>query len=97
MTASSVKEARAIGQRLLEKKLVACVNIVPGMTSLYHWEGVLQEASETLIFAKTTKDKAKLAIEAVKALHSYEFPCIVTLPIEEGNPDFLSWVKKSIK
>jgi periplasmic divalent cation tolerance protein len=92
ITASSELEARAIGHSLLKERLVACVNIFPRIQSLYWWNDEIQDDSETAFFAKTTEDKVEKAVKRVCELHSYDVPCVVTLPIEKGNPDFLNWI-----
>lgn len=92
ITASSELEARSIGHSLLKDRLVACVNILPSIQSLYWWNEEIQDDTETAFFAKTTEDKVERVIDRIKELHSYDVPCIVSLPIETGNPDFLKWV-----
>ncbi|WP_417820722.1 divalent-cation tolerance protein CutA [Terasakiella sp.] len=94
VTCSNKQEARSIGQILLKERLVACVNILPAIQSLYWWNDDIQEDSETAFFAKTTDKNIDAAIALIKASHSYDCPCIVTLPIEKGNPDFLNWIKE---
>ena len=96
MTAGSTEEASVIGRCLVEEYLAACVNIMDGMTSIYRWEGKLENASETVLIAKTMSNKVEALTERVKALHSYDCPCIVTLAIEGGNLDFLSWIKEQV-
>ncbi|MGY9019358.1 MAG: divalent-cation tolerance protein CutA [Alphaproteobacteria bacterium] len=96
MAAGSKEEASVIGRCLVEENLAACVNIMDGMTSIYRWEGKLENASETVLIAKTMSNKVEALTERVKALHSYNCPCIVTLAIEGGNLDFLSWIKEQV-
>jgi len=92
ITASNIEEARRIAKMLVEKRLVACANIVPKIESLYWWEGKINCEEEALIFAKTVREKVKNVIEEVKRLHSYEVPAIVSFDISEGNEDFLDWI-----
>jgi periplasmic divalent cation tolerance protein len=92
VTTSDISEAKKIGRMLVEKRLAACVNILGGVQSLYWWEGAVQESGEAAFIAKTTAESAPELIEAVRAAHSYDCPCVVTLPIEAGNPDFLKWI-----
>ncbi|MCZ6556777.1 MAG: divalent-cation tolerance protein CutA [SAR324 cluster bacterium] len=94
MTTESVEEARKIGRMLVEKRLAACVNIIENMTSMFWWEGEVQDGSETVLIAKTQAERMSALVEAVKAVHSYSCPCVVALPIEEGNPDFLEWIRE---
>jgi periplasmic divalent cation tolerance protein len=92
MTASSMDEARKIGRVLVEERLVACVNLIDGMASIYWWQGAVEEASEVVIVAKTTAGRVGAIVERVKALHSYSVPCVVAVPIESGNPHYMAWI-----
>ena len=92
ITASSKDEARTIGRELVLSKLAACANIFDNMNSFYYWDGKLQDDTEAVLIAKTTKERVPQLIDKVKSLHSYECPCIVTLPVVGGNPAFLNWV-----
>jgi periplasmic divalent cation tolerance protein len=96
MTAGSAAEARAIGADLVQRRLAACVNILEPMQSLYVWEGELQEAREAVLIAKTTAARVPEVIDRVKALHSYECPCVVSLPVEAGYHPFLEWVAAGV-
>lgn len=93
MTAETPDQAREIGRRLVEDRLVACVNIIEGMTSLYWWQGAVEEGAETVMIAKTRDDLVARLTDRVKELHSYDCPCVVAVPIGAGNPDFLSWIE----
>ena len=92
MTTESVEAARRLGRTLVERRLAACANILSGMESLYWWDGAVQEGHEAVLVAKTRADLAPALTEAVKALHTYQCPCVVVLPITGGNPDFLAWI-----
>ncbi len=92
MTTGTQAEARRIGRALVEARLAACVNIIPGMNSMYWWEGELQDDNETVLIAKTREELLADLIDKVKAMHSYECPCVVALPIEAGNPAYLDWL-----
>jgi periplasmic divalent cation tolerance protein len=92
MTAGSGEEARRIGAALVDERLVACVNVIDGMTSIYRWEGAVRIDSETVLIAKTRRDLVDDVATRVKALHSYTCPCIVAVPIVGGNPAFLEWI-----
>lgn len=94
ITTKDAEEARKIGHILVSERLVACVNIIPGMESIYHWEGKITEDNETVMIAKTTSDSVPLIIEKVKSIHSYQVPCIIELPIDQGNSDYLTWIEK---
>ncbi|KAF1075166.1 divalent-cation tolerance protein CutA [Halodesulfovibrio sp. MK-HDV] len=93
MTASTPEEARSIGKELVSQNLAACTNIFPNVESIYKWEGEVQSAHEVVLIAKTSEDKVTALTQAVRKLHSYDVPCIVSLPITGGNPEFLSWIE----
>jgi len=94
MTAGSVEEAKSIGQILVGQNLAACVNLLENMTSIYKWEEKLEESQEVIMIAKTRKTLMPKLIETVNSIHSYDCPCILELPIQGGNPDFLSWIER---
>src|SRR5579862_277043 len=91
-TTADADEARRIGRQVVEEQLAACANILPGVTSIFRWQGKLEEAGEAAQILKTTEEKLEPLIARVKSLHSYECPCIEALPVVEGNRDFLAWV-----
>jgi periplasmic divalent cation tolerance protein len=91
-TTADTEEARRIGRQVVEEQLAACANIIAGVTSIFRWEGKLEEAGEAVLILKTTEEKLAQVIARVKSLHSYECPCIEALPVVEGNRDFLEWV-----
>ncbi|MGD8981400.1 MAG: divalent-cation tolerance protein CutA [Desulfobacterales bacterium] len=97
ITAGNKDEAVMIGKALISDRLAACVNIIENMYSMYMWDGKLQDDKETILIAKTTKDRVTCLIEKVNALHSYDCPCIVTLPVSDGNPAFLKWVANEVQ
>jgi periplasmic divalent cation tolerance protein len=91
-TYASSAEAERIGEVLIDRGLAACVNIFPGMTSIYVWEGKRQRESETAMLIKTRQALAATVITEVRSLHSYSNPALVVLPIVDGSPDFLNWI-----
>ena len=93
MTAGSVEEAKSIGQILVGQNLAACVNLLENITSIYNWEDKMEESQEVIMIAKTRKTLMPKLIETVNSLHSYDCPCLLELPIQGGNPDFLSWIE----
>ena len=97
MTAGSKAEARKIGNALVEARLAACVNILENMQSIYRWEDKIQQGAEVVLIAKTTDNLVSTLIDRVKSLHSYDCPCIVSLPILSGYPPFLDWVQTEVK
>jgi len=97
ITCGSREEAEKISKVLVEEKLAACVNILSGVKSYFWWEGKVDEADEHLLIIKTSVEKIERLIEKVKELHSYSVPEIISLPILEGNTEYLKWIEKSIK
>ncbi|KMQ50667.1 Periplasmic divalent cation tolerance protein CutA [Chitinispirillum alkaliphilum] len=87
-------EAVKIGRTLVDEKLAACVNIVDGMNSLYRWQGEIVEDNETILIAKSREERFEKILSRVKELHSYTVPCVVGLPLTEGNPDYLQWLRE---
>ncbi len=94
ITTSSYEEARKIADALVDRKKAACVNIVPGVSSLFRWKGKIEETEESLMVVKTRAELFPDVVSLVKSIHSYEVPEIIALPIVEGNPDYLEWLKK---
>lgn len=92
MTAGTVEEAKSIGRALVEERLAACVNVVPGMVSVYRWEGALEEAEEAVLIAKTRVALFEALTERVGELHDYDNPCVVRLDIVAGRRPFLDWI-----
>lgn len=92
MTAGSREEAETIGRALVAERLVACVNVIDRMHAFYWWEGRVQEDTELVLLAKTTEDKVPAVVDRVRKLHSYECPCVVSLPVTGGHRAFLEWV-----
>lgn len=92
ITAGNAEEAKALGRALVEARLAACANVLPGITPIYWWEGKIEEGSEAALIAKTRDDLVGRVIDFVKARHTYDCPCIVALPIAAGNPAFLDWI-----
>ena len=97
MTVGSKEEARKIGKELVITRLAACVNILDNMNSFYMWDGEIQDDTEVVMIAKTTEARVPDLIKKVKSLHSYDCPCIISLPVAGGNPDFLQWIENEVK
>jgi periplasmic divalent cation tolerance protein len=97
VTAASSEEALRIGRQVVEERLAACANVLDGMQSIYWWEGRVQEAQEVVLLLKTTETRLPKLIETIRGQHSYECPCIVALPISEGNPAYLEWIENETR
>ncbi|ATZ61790.2 MAG: divalent-cation tolerance protein CutA [Methanosarcinales archaeon Met12] len=95
ITTRNLGEAKRIARTLVEKRLAACVNVFP-ITSIYHWDGI-QEDAEVALIVKTTRGNVKKIEECVKELHSYEMPCIISFAIDGGSEEFLKWVRDEMK
>ena len=91
-TYPSLVEAERIGKAVLERRLAACVNILPGMISHYWWEGAIERGEEVVMIIKTRASLAEAVRAAVKEMHSYSTPAILVLPIEGGEPAYLEWL-----
>ena len=92
VTTSSEEEASALGKILVAQKLVACVNVLPKVKSIFQWEGKISEEEECLMILKTRKPLFKALEKTIMAKHSYDVPEIIALPILEGAQSYLSWV-----
>src|ERR1700758_525207 len=91
-TYPSVVEAERAGRTLGERRLCACVNILPGMVSLYWWQGAIERGEEVVMIIKTRAALADAVRAAVRQLHSYTTPAILVLPIETVDPDYKQWL-----
>ena len=95
-TVESFEQAQRIAQALVEKRMTACVNIVPGIHSIYRWQGRVEQAPEWMLLIKTKErllDNLRAEIEKV---HSYEVPEFVAVTIDSGSPEYLQWLANSI-
>ena len=92
VTAPDEETGRRIARALVEERLAACVNVLPGVRSIYRWKGAVEEASEVMLVAKTRAERAGLLAARVRALHPYELPEVVALPVTDGSRAYLRWV-----
>lgn len=95
ITVSSPEEGEKIAKALVEKRVAACVNIIPGIRSIYRWQGKICDDRELLLMAKTTGALFERVEKEVKSLHSYKVPEIIALPIIKGSDDYLSWIDEN--
>jgi periplasmic divalent cation tolerance protein len=97
VTCSSVAEARRIARSVVEARLAACVNILPGgITSIYRWKGKVESARERLLLIKTSRKRLAKLRAAVERLHSYDVPEFIALPIAAGSPAYLDWIEENL-
>ena len=96
-TAGSRDEARRIAEALVDRKLAACVNVVPGVLSIYRWKDKREEADEWLLLIKTTGAAFERVQNAIKEMHSYDLPECLCLAIEDGSREYLNWLSDSVE
>jgi len=97
ITAGSEEEAHKIAKLLVNEKKAACVNIVPGVDSLFHWKGKIDSARESLLLVKTRASLLSEIISLIKEIHSYEVPEIIALPIIDGSDEYLKWLDSACR
>lgn len=91
-TCPDIKTGNDIASMLIKNKLAACINIVPGITSVYEWQGKIETSQEHLLIIKSHQCRYTLIESAIVEMHPYELPEIITVPIEQGLPDYLQWI-----
>ena len=96
-TCGSAEEARRIAKELVERRLAACVNIVPEVESVYRWKGEIESATEWLLIIKTTDVAFERLRYALSKLHSYEVPECIEIAIEDGSVAYLEWIGESVE
>lgn len=93
----SVEEAGRIGRAVIEERLAACINILPGVRSIYRWQGEIESADEVAAIFKTTNNKADALITRIAGLHSYDVPCIASWPIDKILGSYADWVEENLR
>ena len=96
-TYPSIVEAERAGRVLVERRLCACVNILPGMISIYRWQDAVERGEEAVMIVKTRASLAEKVGAAVKEMHSYTTPAILVIPVESVDPDYHAWIVKETK
>jgi periplasmic divalent cation tolerance protein len=96
-TAGSQEQARTIARALVERRLAACVNIVPRIESIYWWEGDIDATEEWLLLIKTTKERFQAVCDAIKELSTFELPECICITIEAGSESYLGWISENVR
>ena len=96
VTTPSADTALELGRALVDERLAACVNVLPGVTSIFRWEGKRQEAAETLLLIKTGRERYPALERRVLELHPYSVPEVLALSVEAGAPAYVRWVHDSV-
>ena len=96
VTVPSGEDASRIGEALVSEKLAACVNVVPGIESIYRWEGKVARDAEWLLIIKTTDERFEEMERRVKGLHSYTTPEVIALKISRGSAEYLKWLRGAV-
>ena len=96
LTFPDAESAESIAKTLVERRLVACVNLLPAATSVYRWEGEVVTENEVIGWAKTTRDRLPALVEAVRELHPYDLPCVVAYQAVGGLAEYLGWVESEV-
>ncbi|MGB9604842.1 MAG: divalent-cation tolerance protein CutA [Bryobacteraceae bacterium] len=95
-TCGSAEQAAAIARRLVENRLAACVTVIPGARSFYRWKGAIEDSVEWLLLIKSRRDLFGRLRDELGALHSYEVPELLALPVSEGAPSYLEWMENEL-
>jgi periplasmic divalent cation tolerance protein len=95
-TTGSEEEAQKIARHLVERRVAACVNIIPRMESIYRWQGKVESAQEWLLIIKTTAARFPAVRESIRELHSYELPECIVVSVEDGSLPYLQWLEESV-
>ncbi|MCJ2513235.1 MAG: divalent-cation tolerance protein CutA [Candidatus Thermoplasmatota archaeon] len=93
-TLDNEQDARKIANFLIEEQIVACVNIIPNVISIYRWKGKIEEEKEFILIAKTVDENVIKTIKRIKELHNYELPDIIAIPVNNGYDEYLEYIKR---
>ena len=95
-TFANEQDALCIGSAVVQARLAACVNVLPGIRSIYRWKGEIEQADEILLLIKTTQQSFPALRDRIKELHPYETPEIIAVPIGDGLADYLAWIREQV-
>jgi periplasmic divalent cation tolerance protein len=95
-TCASEQEAEKLARALVEQRLAACVNVIPGISSFYRWQGNLETATEFLLMIKSSRHRFEQLRSALENLHTYEIPEVIALPIMDGTANYLDWIDHNL-
>ena len=96
MTAPGLEEAQGLARELVGRRLAACANLLPGVRSVYWWEGALEEAQEVMLVLKTTSERVEDLVRVAEQVHSYDVPEVLALPITGGSGPYLQWLTAEV-
>ena len=96
VTVPGLREGRRISRAILTSRLAACVNVIPGVQSLYHWKGTMVLEKEVMLVMKTTRLRYRRLEQKIKQLHPYEVPEVIAVPLICGSPQYIEWVTREI-
>ena len=92
-----VEMAEMVADALVESRVAACVNIVPTVRSVYRWKGAVEREDEALLVIKTTAERVESVMDRIRRIHPYDVPEVISLPIEEGLPEYLDWLRAQVE
>ena len=95
-TCASEQEAEALARSMVEQGVAACVNVIGGVKSYYHWQGKLESAAEWLLLIKSSRSAFAALRAALERAHSYEVPEVIALPVVDGSPNYLNWLSTNL-
>ncbi|ORX76782.1 divalent ion tolerance protein [Basidiobolus meristosporus CBS 931.73] len=97
VTCPNEEIAKKLSRGLLTEKLVACINVIPKVTSMYWWDGEIEESTEVLLMMKTAADKVENVIQHVNENHPYDVPEVISIKIDDGSKEYMNWVTDSVR